>query len=558
MPPARKRKFRSSTTDSLAILNGINKRGNAEKRRQTTNDATIYDVPPDSPEPPSMMLRSEARIRDPVQSAPEASRSDQEHNASLSDDEGAYESSRSNQDHAPGYQETEGENAKNNGQENGEDRETNGKSGKGNNRGTEEEVLDDPTHLQGSDNLEDQPSVDSQATSPGSSTSQQPEPTSHQVQASFDVSAQWSDRAESVPRNTVQVVINNSNRNLSGSRGAGETSQDPSNDLGHRSETQHTRPDDAHDTSVSSYSADSHNESLTLDPHQAMESQADSTLNELDRWFLKEVDNSPFREQWRFLRLNGKGLWRRVSGPLPRRLQTVHNLIIELQSTYTALTETSDSPLQVQNLNESIYVEIKGVLDFPDRKSKTNPTTAFRQMLQVEGHIMPRLVILIQCTFRVYRKLGVLAYDSLHSSLELLFKCCKRIYDLWNCGFLGNKRPRPRSLMLLPGLRRLREALENDTLNGNPIEETEVPPNAPPLPQNQSAEPWTGEEEHYLSIGLERYSGSNRYVLIKRHIGHYLPQRTIKELEIKAKELQRGLARSYTDQSSMPSWLQSI
>lgn len=540
MAPARRRNARNSTTDTLAILNGINKPV-AQRRRHTTNYASINDYPTRSPEPLRMTRRKQPQRRGHIRSKKEPIESDPDY-GSQSNYLSENDSSQSNQDRNPELGYEEDKNTDRNGQSNEEEEEEEeGEEEASVDFGdgeeswrTEEGAPEDPDDLVASaHHVEDEPSDNPSAVSRNSPTGRRSQSRLGEQEAGPDMPDQNTQipersspeqEANREPPNVVGAVGISSVRNPSTKTNTGNTIQGHSDQSGDNPVAQQNQPAiadgvDADNLIEKPNAGHSHHESAHLITYEVPQ----RNIPELDSWFSKEVEKGSFEEPWKFLRDHGRALSSRITGQIPEFLVPAYVLIVVLQNILINSTDLTDHELQeVRNLNDAIYVEVKQVLDFPASASN-NSFLASNILFQLEGYLIPELVILIQLSFQVYRKSGDLAFDQLHSNLALLSKCCKHIYDLWNCGYIARGKQRPRSLVLRPSLRRLQEALESGKLKSN-YTETGVAADTAPLLYAQWTEPWSLEEEHYLSIALERYEGQLPFVVYWIHLTLYRRQ----------------------------------
>lgn len=289
-------------------------------------------------------------------------------------------------------------------------------------------------------------------------------------------------------------------------------------------------------------------------------------LRELRRWFLKEIDRSPMETDWKTLFTQGAELRHYRSKPMPEYLQESRRLIAHVREIYEEITESeqfsSTQEAQLENFRESIYADAKQIFEYA---SETIQDASVLD--QFEAHLVPRMVTLVQFSFRTFTIIGRPAADQLHGTLDLALRCSVRVDDYRRAGYLPAQ-ARSRNLHL--PLKRLKAALKKGQLNDHlPAQAVTIRSEPQPsqlLTQSSispSRAPWTPMEEEALLEGLRQYTGelceyhmsfvaadqspfagNDRFLLIIRDLGHRFRDRTVRDLKAKSQEFRRQALRN--------------
>lgn len=513
MATGRKRKQRQRHTDALDYLNGINRDSPrvARKRRQTTPHANVYDIP-DSPEKPAedpapsevTSLADGPQTQDNDRPAQEASESDSER--------GSVSKENEQSDQAPASSE-HGDNENDAPEPHGD---------------TAEEEQGDP--LQGQlDLFEDANEV--------LSASRESLPPGAQRERSSD---SGSDESEPESGNQPAVVIHSHGSEHQAAADERDDQDDNSSnpDDSSISETPQARPsqssprahtlaeendDDfciqadeqsAQDGSTGHEHEEAHVSSVEsigdlLDQTQN-ESEVDDSIRELRTWFLKEIDGSTLEESWRTLYCEGRGLRRYRSEPMPDYLQGSRRLISKMRELYKEITQSEEfsylQAKQLRNFRESIYADVRQTFEYASEKMEDATV-----LDQFEAHLIPRMVPLVEFSFRTFTIRGRSAADQLYETLDLVLRCSVRINDYRKAEYLP---AHARSRSLHKPLKRLKAAFRSGNLDVHlPVQAEPTQAERQPLkPLTQivitpSMVPWTQKEEEALLDGLQQYTG---------------------------------------------------
>lgn len=537
------KKRRTRHSDAVDILNGINRTSPrlSRKRRQTAPRENIYDIPV-SPEPPAETAPKEKDVTTSLTSPPS------------SDDQSAQESSGP----VPDYQLAPEEDEEwNEGQEPSDDDDD---------EDEDEEVSETPRHNQEEepgdpfqDHLDlfssdvNEAASGSSEGSPSevageqSSAESQPESTPEAVSApeSAQESAGESGPApvsEVGPDDGVTVVIQ---AHGSGHQADGEERnvdddsppasqyasipERPSAQPPRNTRSARTRADDYEQGFVIdslSDSADSEHEREDEDQDHDLRGRprpveiptvesnqsenrgnGDGIRRELRDWFSKEIDESPMETEWRKLWAQGAELRRHRSSGIPEYLEETHRLIVHVREIYEEITQskqfssTQETTLAVSRAD--IFADVRQVFEYASERTQDASV-----LNQFEAHMIPRMVTLIQFSFRAFTILGRPAADQFHGTLDLVLRCSVRIDDYRKTGFLpALARSRP---LRLP-LKRLMAALKDGRLDHHlpaQLRPTQPQPSQPLTPGiTPPRVPWTPQEEEALLDGLRRYTG---------------------------------------------------
>lgn len=300
------------------------------------------------------------------------------------------------------------------------------------------------------------------------------------------------------------------------------------------------------------------------------EGNGDGSPRELRHWFLQEIDGSAMETEWRTLYTQGTQLKRYQLKPLPEYLhgylQGSRRLIAQLREVYKEIigsrSFTPTQEEQFKNICENIYADVKQIFEYASEKTQDASV-----LDQFEAHMIPKMMTLVQFSFRAFTTLGGPTANQLHGTLDLVLRCSVRVNNYRISGLLPAQ-ARSRTLHL--PLKRLMAALKAGQLNGHLSSQPVVP--RPKSHASQSLTqgsvppsqlPWTPVEEEALLDGLRQYTGelygslpsfgvadrsslagNDRFVLIIRHLGHRFRGRTERDLKAKSQEFRRHALRN--------------
>lgn len=541
MAPPKKRRARR--TEPWTVLNNVNNpdantstASKAPKRRHTTHRANIYDLPVSpSPEPqpepeiapetPERTLRSGLRSRNERRSAPgpDLSHGEDDHGGSSAEDAQPDEAPESSEDKASGDEDEGNELIVNDeSEELGSDR----SRGNLNLFSSDRDANSDQNDSPGSPNpsipeTPPPPQTQPKSNLPPEFFEQFENPSDHEMPD------QDENEAEKSPQGSVQELLDNQ-----------------------LSETQ--------------FFSQIQNET-----------EADrSYRRDLRIWFDQEIEESNLKNEWEIIFQNRKRIRKHATRPMPDVLDDSRDIVAELQQAYKQVVAesylSSDLHRELRNLKDSLYVELWRLSDAAMWKSG-NEATAW-QIDQFQAHIIPKVINLLPSSFKVYRTLDYAASSQLQDTLFLLIQCGLRIKDVVASRYLIKEDGFQNACDWTRAIHIPLSHILKDLKQRRPTEESTI--THVRLQQEQT---WTREEEDTLLNGLQQYSGEcflllvlvvydgltwivfsgdNRYVLIKRHLGHRLLRRSLGDLRSQAKELSNK-ARHYGVLDQFP-WFEGI
>ncbi|KAJ5387628.1 hypothetical protein N7509_010169 [Penicillium cosmopolitanum] len=495
MAPARKRKTRFSTNTSLDFLNNVSTIA-PTTRRHTARHDSVYDIPT-SPEPRKTSRKSEPQVlrrprtrqnkstptpepAKPPESTREpesvevagadqpSSDADDYHDAEVkffsSDEEEEERNSRADDPRTEGaeilFERWEG-----NGDEGQEDEDETEMDA--------EDVANDTStlprqdsaeHSGHADQIEEGPNDDSSVHSQGS----------HQLVPS---------------RRNIEIVIDNSPSARSYlSHGYAETIHD---------ETIHDVNDQEFESQTQPAEQIAAKRKKEIDPNVQL-------IRDLRHWFVREVKKTSAGPGWNTLNERGRGLKGYAISPRPKYLESLYQLFAEYRNLYKEAIErgglTELLRKQLENIKESIVTEVRQLFEHASEVLQESIV-----LDQFEAHFIPKMVILTQLGFRIYRITDGQAHDQLHQTLDLLSVCIGLIKR-----YMGLLTPRYRSGTLAQPLQRVMKALENGQLRAHwPASANDQHDWAdiPPVTHR-----WTVNEERVLRHGMVRYVDDGQYL----------------------------------------------
>lgn len=544
MAPTRKRKARFSTNASLDFLNNMSTAA-PTNRRHTARHDSVYDIPT-SPEPRKPSRKSEPQVLKrprtrqnkgtPTPEPAEPLESGRE----LESAEGAgAEQPESDTDE---YQDAELKLFSSDEEE--EEKSTRAEDP----RSEDKEELFDPWEGSGDEGQEDEDESDRDAEdlaediAEDTDTLPRQDSTEHteyvdQIEEGPDDDSlpSFQGSHQLVPRrNNFEIVIDNSPSARSYiSHGYAETIHDETihdtNDPESESQTQpakHTVPE---------------KRKKEIDPNIQL-------LRDLRHWFVREVKKTDVGPDWNTLNEKGRGLKAYAISPRPKYLEFLHQLFSEYRNLYKEVIEsggvTESLQRRLRNIEGSIVTEVRQLFEHASEVLQESSV-----LDQFEAHFMPKMVILTQLGFQVYRKSDGQARDQLRQTLDLLFLCIRLVK-----GYIGLLTPRYRSASLVQPLRRVMKALENGQLRAHwpvTVNDPHHWADIPPVTHR-----WTVMEEQVLRHGMVRYVEEGQYLpntsLMGNHShpnldnpflqiatrwGHKLPGRSMRDMEGKARAM---------------------
>ncbi|KAJ5669488.1 hypothetical protein N7462_010558 [Penicillium macrosclerotiorum] len=274
----------------------------------------------------------------------------------------------------------------------------------------------------------------------------------------------------------------------------------------------------------------------------------DPIIRDLKTWFDLEIQQNTQKEEWKKIREKGRLLRGFAVKPRPEYLTGSSKEISELRQIYTEVENASTFPTAIQNqmknLREAIKIEATRL--FQAAAEEHRDATLIDQF---EAHQIQRIILLVMFGFRCYKKMGHPAYSQFEGILELLLWCCTRIYDYSQLDeYLHNVKARSRNLRL--SVKRVLKALNSGDLNRKvavgadqlaaSLEDTTFTQLDPMWTQDNtilacdvatSQRPWTSVEMQALRAGLQRFEGQDNHIaLIFRYYGDQFRNRTYQDL----------------------------
>ncbi|OQE16395.1 hypothetical protein PENSTE_c024G06310 [Penicillium steckii] len=251
-------------------------------------------------------------------------------------------------------------------------------------------------------------------------------------------------------------------------------------------------------------------------------------LRDLRERFDEEVQNTGVDPDWKKLNEQGRSLKHFASRPRPSYLDNLHVLFDEYRRLYKGISHpkdlTSNLWAQLRNIKESIVTEIRQLFEHASEVLQDSSVID-----QFEANFIPKMIILTQLGFIVYRTTDGQAYDQLYDTLDLLSICIKLVK-----GYMGLLEPQFRSRSLVQPLNRVLKALKAGQLKNNLSNEV-VPSWSDIAPVTER---WTSDEERVLMYGMIEYvEYDNPFLQIATHWGHKLPRRSMRDMQGKAKAM---------------------
>ncbi|KAJ5984147.1 hypothetical protein N7481_006246 [Penicillium waksmanii] len=273
-------------------------------------------------------------------------------------------------------------------------------------------------------------------------------------------------------------------------------------------------------------------------------------IRDLRHWFVREVKKTSVGPEWNKLNEKGRSLKAYAISPRPKYLESLYQLFAEYRNLYKEAIErgglTEILRKQLQNIRESIVTEVRQLFEHTSEVLQESSV-----LDQFEAHFIPKMVILTQLGFRIYRITDGQTRDQLYRTLDLLLVCISLIKR-----YMGLLTPSYRSGTLVQPLQRVMKALENGQLRAHwpgPANDQHDWADIPPVTHH-----WTVNEERVLRHGMVRYvedsqyftnlnssvvgnhshsSLDNPFLQIATHWGHKLPGRSMRDMEGKARAM---------------------
>lgn len=238
------------------------------------------------------------------------------------------------------------------------------------------------------------------------------------------------------------------------------------------------------------------------------QTEGNGALREMRSWFWKEIDRSAMETNWRVLYTQSRELRRYRSNPMPEYLRESDCLIAHLRDIYKEIISfeefSSIMEEQLEDLRESIFTDAKQIFEYASETIRDASV-----LDQFEAHLIPKMVTLVQFSFRTFTILGRSAARQLNGTLDLVLRCSVRVDDYRKAGYLPAQ---ARSRKLHLPLKRLKAALREGRLNNHlqPSVATQTEPQPSQLPTQNSIPSsyvsWTPIEEEALIEGLQRFT----------------------------------------------------
>jgi hypothetical protein len=509
MAPSRKRKARFSTNTSLDLLNNVSSTTPANRRHTARHDS-VYDIPisperrkPSRKSEPPLLKRprtrqnkstptpepadtlepnrepesvEEAEAEQPSSDADDYQ--DAELNLFSADEEGEEKDSRADDPRPEGTGELfeHWEDNGDEGQENEAEREMEA-----------EGITENTDTMPRQDNAEDTAYSDQNEEGPND-----------------DYSIQSQGSRQLMPlRNNVEIVIDNSPSARSYlSHGFAETIHDETiHDETIHDETIHDET--IHDADYQDFESQKQLAKRVSDNRKKETDPNIQLIRDLRHWFGREIGKTSVGPGWNKLNEKGRGLKAYAISPRPKYLEFLYQLFAEYRTLYKEAIEhggvTERLGKQLQNIKESIVTEVRQLFEHASEMLQESSV-----LDQFEAHFIPKMVILTQLGFRVYRMTDGRAHDQLRHALDLMSVCIGLIKQ-----YMGLLSPIYRSFSLAQPLQRVIKALENGQLRDHsPVETNDQHhwADIPPVTHR-----WTVNEERVLRYGMVKYVDDGQY-----------------------------------------------
>ncbi|CAL5870443.1 uncharacterized protein PFLUO_LOCUS4680 [Penicillium psychrofluorescens] len=275
---------------------------------------------------------------------------------------------------------------------------------------------------------------------------------------------------------------------------------------------------------------------------------------DLDEWLSEVTEGTPLEPSWNIVLATREDL--RLHRPR-NKLQALKDslkLVSELRKDYDKPSQNAEG-LNLQschNLREALKTIRVRLFDKASFGPQSNRGS--RVINQFEAVVVPSMINLVLSCFKAYRTVGQPVYHELCSVLELLQETCDQISKRRSLGHPPGLRAR--SSKLLRPLKRIMDALldQDSSKPSTPVERQGIidVDDADGLDGWDAAlqlqEPWDPRELNHLFDGFRHFSaqgfsGLGLCIQVLRHRGHLFPRRTLTDLVAKAQEVRRKCER---------------
>lgn len=257
-------------------------------------------------------------------------------------------------------------------------------------------------------------------------------------------------------------------------------------------------------------------------------------LQDLSRWLAQEIESSPQGALWEILRSSKRELRRVAIKPIPEYLKGVHSEVTEMRQLYydiiNSSTLTSETRKELRNLREAIRAEATRIFEYAAEEAPEETGEGAELLNQFEAHVVGPMITLVSFGYRAHKMLGLPAYDQFEGILELQLWCCTQISNYRQTSYLRGTRAKSKALIL--PLKRIIKSLgmgdlgtsrtpssrpslatqggmsytQDDTIftQWTQVPDYDIPP---------SQRPWTFDEEDALRNGIRQFSGQSPFDL---------------------------------------------
>ncbi|KAJ5832908.1 hypothetical protein N7474_001219 [Penicillium riverlandense] len=286
---------------------------------------------------------------------------------------------------------------------------------------------------------------------------------------------------------------------------------------------------------------------------EGLDDDDDSDAN-LDEWLRKAAEGTPLEQPWNIVLATREDLRLHCPRNKFQALKDSLKLVSELRKDYDKPRHNAEG-LNLQschNLREALKAIRVRLFDKASFGPQSNRGS--RVINQFEAVVVPSMINLVLACFKAYQSVGQPAYHELCSMLELLQETCDQISRRRSQGHPPGLLAR--SSKLHRPLKRIYDAVLGQDSSIKPrtpvdrqgfvdVDGTDVDDWDAVL---QSQEPWSPRELNHLLDGLRHFSaqgfsGPELCIQVLRHRGHLLPRRTLIDLVAKSQEVRRKCER---------------
>ncbi|KAJ5619808.1 conserved glutamic acid-rich protein [Penicillium lagena] len=275
----------------------------------------------------------------------------------------------------------------------------------------------------------------------------------------------------------------------------------------------------------------------------------------LDEWLREVVEGTPLVRPWNIVLATREDLRLHRPRNQLQALKDCLKLVSELRKDYDKPSHGAEG-LNLQschNLREALKAIRVRLFDKASFGPQSNRGS--RVINQFEAVVVPSMINLVLACFKAYHNIGLPAYRELCSILELLQETCDQISSRRSGGHPPGLRAR--SNKIRRPLKRIHDAVLDRDSSIEPktpmdrqgvidVDDTDDVDDWDAVLRSQ--EPWTFRELNHLFDGFRQFSaqgfsGLELCIQVLRHRGHLLPGRTLTDLVAKAQEVRHKCER---------------